>query len=45
MTRKRNAKCRFYLKKRNMIKRKHILTHIKMGKKILTFGDIEIERK
>ena len=34
-----------YLKKRNMIKRKHILTHIKMGKEILTFGDIEIERK
>ena len=28
----------------NIIKHKNLLSHIKMGKEILTFGDIEIEK-
>ena len=31
------------LKKRN-IKHKNLLSHVKISKEILTFGDIEIER-
>ena len=37
---KLNAKYRFDWKKRNIIKHKNLSSHIK----ILTFGDIEIER-
>ena len=32
-------------KKRNIIKHKSLLSHIKIGKEILTFGDIKIEKK
>ena len=32
-------------KKWNTIKLKHLLSHIKMGKEILMFEDIEIEKK
>ena len=32
-------------KKRNIVIHKNLLSHIKMGKKVLTFGDIEIEKK
>ena len=32
-------------KKRNITKRKSLLSHFKMFKEILTFGDIEIEKK
>ena len=32
-------------KKWNIIKHKNLLSHIKMGTKILTFGNIEIEKK
>ena len=38
-----NAKCWFDWKKRNIIKHKNLLSHIKTGKEILTFGNIEIE--
>ena len=31
-------------KKRNTIKHKDLLSHIKMGRDILIFGDIEIEK-
>ena len=31
-------------KKRNIIKHKTLLSHIKMGIEILTFGDIEVEK-
>ena len=31
-------------KKRNIIKLKNLLSHIKMGKEILPFGDIEVEK-
>ena len=31
-------------KKCNIIKHKNLLSHIKMGKWIITFGDIEIEK-
>ena len=31
-------------KKQNIIKHKNLLSHIKMGKEILTFGHIEIEK-
>ena len=31
-------------KKRNIIKHKNLLSHIKMSKKILMFGDIETEK-
>ena len=31
-------------KKPNIIKHKNLLSHVKMGKEILTFGDIEIEK-
>ena len=30
-------------KKRKIIKHKNLLSHIKMGKEVLTFGDIKIE--
>ena len=39
-----DAKCRFDRKKRNIMKHKNLLSHIKMGKEILTFGDNEIEK-
>ena len=39
---KLNGKYQFDWKKWNIIKRKTLLTHIKMGKEILTFGDNEI---
>ena len=32
-------------RKWKIIKHKNLLSHIKMGKEILTFGDIEIEKK
>ena len=32
-------------KKCNIIKHKNLLSHIKMGKWIITFGDIEIEKQ
>ena len=32
-------------KKRNFIKHKNVLSHIKMGKEVLTFDIIEIEKK
>ena len=32
-------------KKRDIIKHKTLLSNIKRGKKILTFGDIDIEKK
>ena len=41
---KRNAKYWFDWNKWNTIKRKNLLSHIKMGKEILTIGDIEIEK-
>ena len=31
-------------KKQNTIKQKKLLSHIKMGKEVLTLGDIEIEK-
>ena len=31
--------------KQNIIKHKNLLSHTKMGKEILTFGDIEIKKK
>ena len=31
--------------KRNIIKHKNLLSHIKMGKEILTFDDIETEKE
>ena len=42
---KLNAKYWFDRKDRNIIKHKNILSHIKMGKKNLTFGYIETEKK
>ena len=42
---KLNAKCRFDWKTWNIIKHKSIASYIKMCKEILTFGDIEIEKK
>ena len=39
---KLNGKCQFDWKKWNITKHKTLLTHIKMGKEILTFGDNEI---
>ena len=33
-----------WLKKQNIIKNKNLLSHIKIGKEILTFGDTEIEK-
>ena len=39
-----NARCWFDRKKRNVIKHKNLLSHIKMGENILTFGDTEIEK-
>ena len=39
-----NAECRFDRKKRNTIKHKNLLSHIKMDKEILMFGDIKIEK-
>ena len=40
-----NARCWFDRKKWNVIKHKNLLSHIKMGENILTFGDTEIEKK
>ena len=31
--------------KQNIIKHKNLLSHMKMGKEILTFGDMEIKKK
>ena len=31
-------------KKQNIVKHKHLLSHIKMGKEILTFGNTEVEK-
>ena len=42
---KYNSKDRFDRKKRKTIKHKDLLSHIKIGKEILTFDDIEIEKK
>ena len=42
---KLNAKCWFDRKNSNIIKYKNLLTYIKMGREILMFGDIEIEKK
>ena len=39
-----SAKCRFDQKTRNTIKHKNLLSRIKMGKEILTFHVIEIEK-
>ena len=44
MGHKLNAKYWFDWKKWNTIKRKNLLSNIKMGKEILTIGDIEIEK-
>ena len=33
------------LKKRNIVKHTILLSHIKMGKEVLTFGDIEIKKR
>ena len=33
------------LKKQNIIKHKNLLPHIKIGKEILTFGDIKLKKK
>ena len=41
---KLSAKCQFDQKKWNIIKHKFYY-HIKMGKEILRFGNIEIEKK
>ena len=41
---KLNAKCWFDQKSPNIIKYKNLLPYIKMGREILTFGDIEIEK-
>ena len=41
----KSAKYQFDRKKRNIIKQKNLLSHIKMYKEILTFGDIEVEKK
>ena len=41
---KLNAKYRFNQKKLNIIKHKFLLSHIKMDKEILTFGDTDIEK-
>ena len=41
----KSAKYQFDRKKRNIIKQKILLSHIKMYKEILTFGDIEVEKK
>ena len=40
-----NAKGWFHWKQGNIIKHKILLTRIKMGEKILTFQDLEIEKK
>ena len=32
-------------KKQNIMKHKNLLSHVKLGKEILMFGDIEIEKK
>ena len=40
---KSKAKFRFDQKKRNIIKHKKLLSHIKMGNEVLNFGNIEIE--
>ena len=32
-------------KKRNIVKHTILLSHIKMGKEVLTFGDIEIKKR
>ena len=37
---KLNEKCWFYRKKWIIIKHKNLLSHTKMGKEFLTFGDI-----
>ena len=42
---KLNAKCLFDGTKQNIKKHQKLLSHIKMEKEILTFGDIEIEKK
>ena len=39
-----NAKHRFDQRKQNIIKHKHLLSYIKMGKENLMFGDVEIEK-
>ena len=44
MTNKLNAKYRLDWKKQNIIKYKNLLSHIKMGKENIAFGDIEIEK-
>ena len=41
---KLTAKCQFDRKKESIIKHKNLLSHIKLGKKDLTFGDVEIEK-
>ena len=41
---KLNAKCLFDGTKQNIKKHQKLLSHIKMEKEILTFGDIEIEK-
>ena len=40
-----NAKYKLNKKEWNIIKDKSLLPYIKMSKEILTFGDIEIEKK
>ena len=42
---KPNAKYRFNQKTLSILKDKNLLSHIKMGKEILTFGYIETEKK
>ena len=42
---KRNAKYSLDRKKQNIIKHKNLLSHIKMDKEILTFGNIKTEKK
>ena len=44
MRQKLNEKYQLDRNKRNIVKHKNLLSHIKMGKNILTFSDIEIER-
>ena len=41
---KRNAKNQFDWKKQNIKKLKHVLPYTKIGKQIVTFGDVEIEK-
>ena len=41
---KLNAKNQFDWKKQNIKKHKHLLPYTKMGKQIITFGDVEIEK-